>query len=113
MNFIKKNRIIVDYNTTVLDLRYAKGWTGRLFSGAIRFAVKFLRFFGNKTLANTIIMGVFNNPMRGLSRMSGGMITYPQLDGLITMFNGKFFKGLRQFFKAKKKFKKLVNNNGK
>lgn len=113
LNFIKKNRIIVDYNTTVLDLRYAKGWTGRLFSGAIRFAVKFLRFFGNKTLANTIIMGVFNNPMRGLSRMSGGMITYPQLDGLITMFNGKFFKGLRQFFKAKKKFKKLVNNNGK
>ena len=58
-------------------------------------------------------MGMYNNPMRGISRMSGGMISYGQLDGLITMFNGKFFKGLKQFFKAKKKFKKLVNNNGK
>ena len=107
--FIKKNRIVVDYNTTILDLKYARGWTGRFFSGAIRFLVKFLRFIGKKPLSNTIVMGMYNNPMRGLSRMSGGMISYAQLDGLITMFNGKFFKGLRQFFKAKKKFKKLVN----
>ena len=107
LNFVKKNRIIVDYNTTVLDLRYAKGFTGRLFSWGIRTAVKFLNFIGKKQLANTIIMGVYNNPMRGLSRMSGGMISYKQLAGLITMFNGQFFKGLKQFFKAgKTKFKK-------
>ena len=107
LTFIKKKRIIVDYNTTVLDLKYACGFSGRLFSWAIRTAVKFLKFIGKKELANTIIMGVYNNPMRGMSRMSGGMISYKQLDGLITMFNGKFFKGLKQFFKAgKTKYKK-------
>ena len=108
LNFInkKKTRIIVDYNTTVLDLRYSKGWSGRFFSWAIRVACGLLRFFGNKTMANTIVMGVYHNPMRGLSRMSGGMISWKQLDGLITMFNGKFFKGLGMFFKAGKERKK-------
>ena len=52
-------------------------------------------------------MGVYNNPMRGLSRMSGGMISYQQLDGLITMFNGQFFKGFKMFVTGKK-FKKGV-----
>ena len=114
LKFFKKNRIIVDYNTTILDLKYAKGWSGRFFSGTIRFAVGFLKFFGNKKLANTLIMGVYNNPMRGMSRMSGGMINYDQLDGLITMFNGKFFKGLRMFFKGgKKKYKKCGASNEK
>ena len=107
LNFIKKNRIIVDYNTTILDLKYSIGFTGRLFSWGVKTAVKLLKLIGKKELANTIIMGVYNNPMRGLSRMSGGMISYPQLDGLIIMFNGKFFKGLKQFFKAGKiKYKK-------
>lgn len=101
LNFYKKNRIIVDVNTTVCDLRYSKGWTGRLFSGAIRFAIKVLRFFGNKALSNTLIMGVYYNPMRGLSRMSGGAISWKQLEGLITMFNGQFFKGLKKFFSKK------------
>ena len=101
LNFVKKNRIIVDVNTTVCDLRYSKGWTGRLFSGAIRFAINLLRFFGNKSLSNTLIMGVYYNPMRGLSRMSGGMISWKQLEGLIVMFNGKFFKGLKKIFSKK------------
>lgn len=101
LSFVKKNRIIVDVNTTVCDLRYSKGWTGRLFSGAIRFAINLLRILGNKSLSNTLIMGVYYNPMRGLSRMSGGMISWNQLEGLIVMFNGKFFKGLKKFFSKK------------
>ena len=62
----------------------------------------------NKPLvANNIIMGVYNNPVRALSRMSGGMISFLQLDALITMFNGEFFKGLKEYFKASKvKFRK-------
>ena len=97
--FIKKNRLHVHYNTTVYELKYAKGWTGRLFSGAIRFAIKLLKGLNKKALANTLIMGVLHQPMRGLSRMTGGMITWGQLDGLILMFNGKFFKGLSHFIK--------------
>ena len=100
--FVKKNRIFVDYNSTVMDLRYARGWTGRLFAGAIRFAERLLRFFGNRTLANTLVMGVFHNPMRGLSRMSGGMISWEQLTGLMIMFNGHFFKGFKAFLRGGK-----------
>ena len=85
-----------------MDLRYARGWTGRLFAGAIRFAERLLRFFGNRTLANTLVMGVFHNPMRGLSRMSGGMISWEQLTGLMIMFNGHFFKGFKAFLRGGK-----------
>ena len=102
LNFIKKNRIYVDYNTTVNELRYAKGWTGRFFSGVIRFAIGLLKVFGDVKTSNTLVMGVLHQPMRGLSRMTGGALTYKQLDGLIKMFNGHFFKGLHHFFKMGK-----------
>ena len=104
--FFKKNRIKVGYNTTVNELRYSKGWTGRFFSWAIRFAIKVLKGFGNVTMANTLIMGVQFQPMRGISRMTGGALCWYQLDGLITMFNGHFFKGLHQFFKGGRRNKK-------
>lgn len=100
--FVKKKRINVDYNTVVAELKYARGWTGRAFAGVMRFAINLLGAFNNKALKNTIIMGVINQPMRGLSRMTNGAMSYEQLDGLIMMFNGHFHKGLHKFFKAKK-----------
>ena len=107
IEYSKKNKIHVDYNTTVFELKYAKGFLGRLFEGVIRLVVKFLMFINKPLVANNIIMGVYNNPVRALSRMSGGMISFIQLDALITMFNGEFFKGLKEFFKASKtKFRK-------
>lgn len=100
--YIKRKRINVEYNTTVAELRYARGWTGRLFAWAIRFAPKFLKAIGKKQLANTIYMGMYHQPMRGISRMTNGMLSWGQLDGLILMFNGKFFKGIRLYFKEGK-----------
>jgi beta-glucosidase len=88
-------------NTAVEDLRYAKGWAGRLFASALKLAYNFLRLVGNHKMAGVLMMGVCNMPLRGLSRMTGGAISQRQLDGLITMFNGKFFKGLGQFFSKK------------
>lgn len=107
-NFYKKNRMVIHYNTTVEELRYSKRWVGRAFSGAIRFAIWLLRKIGQRSLANTLIMGVLNQPMRGLSRMTGGAISWGQLDGLIMMFNGHFWKGLSHFMKEGKKKKKLA-----
>ncbi|MFA5693656.1 MAG: fibronectin type III-like domain-contianing protein, partial [Acholeplasmataceae bacterium] len=109
--YIKKNRIMVGYNTTVAELRYAKGWTGRFFARMIRFAPKFLRFFGKKQLANTIYMGMYHQPMRGLSRMTNGMVSWGQLDGLVLMFNGKFFKGFRHYLKEGRIKKKIRKQN--
>lgn len=111
--FVKKNRIDVDYNTSVYHLKYAKGFAGRLFSWAIRFAYKFLKKIGKHKDANVILMGLYYMPTRGLSRLTGGMITIAQLDGLITMFNGKFFKGASQFFKAGKQAKKEKKQKAK
>ena len=106
--FYKKKRMVVGYNTTVAQLKYSKRWVGRLFAGAISFLIKFMRAVGNRTMSNTLIMGVYHQPMRGLSRMTGGAICWGQLNGLIMMFNGKFFKGLGMFFKEGKKKKKIM-----
>jgi len=95
----KKNRIHVDIFTTIEQLRYAKGWTGRFFSAVIRFAIWFLKKIGKGKTANTLIMGIYNLPLRGMSRMSGGKITWGQLMGLVLMFDGHFFKGLHKFNK--------------
>ena len=103
-----KKRIQVDYITTVAELRRARGWTGRLFSRAISFAYVFLNAVGRRKSANVLMMGMFHLPMRGLSRMSGGMISWGQLDGLILMFNGRFFKGVRKFFQEKRKAKRTL-----
>lgn len=106
IKFVKRNRIDVDIFTTVEQLRYAKGWSGRLFSRLIRFAIWFLKKIGKGKTANTLIMGVYNLPLRGLSRMSGGKITWEQLMGLLLMFNGHFFKGLHKFNKEGRAVKK-------
>lgn len=109
----KKHKRVVDYNTTVMDLRYAKGWTGRFFSFAIRTAEKVLRAFGKKQTANTLVRGMFYNPMRGLSRRSGGRISFDELNGLRIRLNGKFFKGLHAYFKAHRRKKKRMKQRKK
>ena len=101
----KKHRIDVDYNTTVLELKHARGWFGRFFAGALNFAYKFLILIGKKETANTLVMGVFHQPMRNLSKM-GGILTMKQLDGLLLMFDGHFFKGFNIFIHGKNKKKK-------
>lgn len=117
-NFYKKNRMVIHANCTVADLRYSKRWVGRAFAGAITLAINLLRAIGNRTLANTLIMGVYHQPMRGMAKF-GGFGTY-KMNGLIAMFNGHFFKGLGMFIsgdpqtkaeqKAKKEAEKAAGN---
>ena len=111
--FHKKKRIVANYYTTVDQLRYARGWAGRFFAWCIRVAIAFLRKFNPKT-ANMLVMGVYYIPLRNLSRMTGGAVHWYQLDGLIMMFNGHFFKGLHKFLKegrAIKKERKLIKKS--
>lgn len=103
----KKKRITVGWQTTVAQLKYARGWSGRFFFGVINFAINLLNAFGNKATANTLIMGVYHLPMRGMTRMTGGGIHWSQMEGLIMAFNGKFFKGIHKFFKEGRRIKKL------
>ena len=111
--FHKKKRIVVTHYTTIDQLRYAKGWSGRFFAGVIRFIIGTLRKINPKT-GNMLLMGVYYIPLRSLSRMTGGAIHWYQLDGLIMMFNGHFFKGLHKFNKegrAIKKERKLIKKS--
>ena len=98
----------MDYNTTVKELRYAKRWVGRLVGKAIPWFARVLAKIGKKELSNTLIMGVVHQPMRGWSRFSQGGLRMSQLDGLIMMFNGHFWKGLHHFNKEGRKYKRIA-----
>ena len=95
--FYKKNRLIVNYNTTVSYLKYSKGFTGRMVYLGIKTIIKFYNLTNQREKANFLIMGVQHLPLRGLARMSAGRISHGQLDGLIMMFNGNFFKGFKKY----------------
>ncbi len=100
--FYRKKRLHPNRLTTVNALRYARGWSGRFFAWALRVAIK----CSPKATANSIIMGVYYQPLRSFSRMTGGAISDYQLDGMIKMFDGHFFKGLFQFLGGGKRKKK-------
>ena len=99
-DFYKKNRMVIHENCTVSDLRYSKRWVGRFFSGLIRFAIRLLRAFGQRTTANTLVMGVLHQPVRGMAKFGG--MNRRQMEALLLMFNGHFFKGLGQFLSKDK-----------
>ena len=100
--FYRRNRLRVDMNTTIHELRYAPGWTGRCFSRAIDVAIFWLKLRKKRYQANFLANGIMNLPLRGMSRMSGGVISQKELDGLIIAFNGACFKGFKMFFHSRK-----------
>ena len=100
-DFYKKNRMIITENATVADLRYSRRWVGRLFSGAIRFAIKFMNLIGNRGMANTLVMGVLHQPVRGLAKFGG--MSRRQMKALMMMFNGQLFRGIGMFITKGKK----------
>lgn len=100
--FYRRNRLRVDMNTTIHELRYAPGWTGRFFSRAIDVAIFWLKLRKKRYQANFLENGILNLPLRGMSRMSGGVISQKELDGLIIAFNGACFKGFKIFFHSRR-----------
>lgn len=103
----KSKRIIIKGETNMSELRYSKLWAGRFFAWALRFAIK----HSSKATQNMLIMGIYNFPVRAMSRMMGGAISTGQLDALIYFFNGHWHAGLHRFFKAgraKKRYRKEI-----
>ena len=101
--FYKKNRMVIHENCTISDLKYSKRWIGRLFSWGIRFAKDFLWKIGQRSLSNTIEMGMVHQPIRGLAKFGG--LSRRQMEAMIMIFNGHVFKGIGQFL-TKEKTKK-------
>ena len=101
-DFYKKNRLLIDYNTTINYLKYSPGFSGRLFAFSINFLAKFYSICNNMDKAIMYKYMINELPLRNLARMSKGKISSGQLDGLIMMFNGRFFKGMKKYFKEGK-----------
>lgn len=99
-SFYQKNRMVIDENCTVDDLRYSRRWIDRLVSGTMRFAHRFLWAIGKKTAANTLTMGVIHQPVRGIAKFGG--LTRRKMEALLMMFNGHMLRGIGRFFTREK-----------
>lgn len=101
--------ISLGYNDTIAQCQYAKGGFARFAFRLISFAYWFLRKIGKRSTANLIMMSIYHMPFRGMSRMTGGIINMPMLDGILMIVNGHFFKGLNHLLKERKKM--IQNRN--
>jgi beta-glucosidase len=99
-DFYKRHRMVITENSTIADLRYSKRWVGRLFSWGIRVAISVCRGLGLRSNANTLVMGMLHQPMRGLAKFGG--MSRRQLEGMLMIFNGHFFKGAAHFLSKEK-----------
>ena len=105
---------MLDMNDAICQLYYAK-------SGLARFVYKIMTNMLNKSIAkgepDLNITFIYNIPFRGIAKMAGGMCTMEMAEGILTIVNGHFFKGLGRviggFFRSGKKRKAANSPNYK
>ena len=96
----------LEMNDAICQLYYAKSWIARQ-------AYKIMTNMLNKSIAkgepDLNITFIYNMPFRGIAKMAGGMCTMEMAEGILTICNGHFFKGLGAviggFFRSGKKRK--------
>ena len=78
-------------NDALCQMYYAK-------SGLARLAYKILTHFLNKSIEkgepNLNLMFNYNMPFRAIAKMTGGICTMEMAQGIQTIVNGHFFKGV-------------------
>ena len=96
----------LEMNDAICQLYYAK-------SGLARLVYRIMNNMLVKSMAKGTpdlnIMFIYNMPFRGIAKMAGGMCTMEMAQGILTIVNGHFFKGLGAviggFFRGGKKRK--------
>ena len=82
---------MLDMNDALCQMYYAK-------SGLARFAYKIMTNMLNKSVKkgepDLNITFIYNMPFRGIAKMAGGMCSMEMAEGILTIVNGHFFKGL-------------------
>ena len=67
-------------------------------SGLARFAYKRLTAMKKKAdesgKPDLNILFIYNMPFRAMAKMTGGAVSMEMVDGIVTLVNGRFFKGL-------------------
>ena len=78
-------------NDAICQMYYAKSWLGR-------FVYKILTNMLNKSMEKGTpdlnIMFIYNEPFRAIAKMVGGLVTMEMAEGILTVVNGHFFKGM-------------------
>jgi beta-glucosidase len=103
-------------NDALCQLYYAK-------SAAARGLYKLLTHLKEKADAkgkpDLTIMFIYNMPLRGIAKMSNGMVSRKMVDDLVFLVNGHFFRGLGRFIadffrnlKANSEYRKLLDRIG-
>ena len=98
------------YNHTIAQCKYAKSLAARATYYLIVFIHWYLKKIGKRDKANIIIMSIYHMPFRGIARVTGGIINMPMVDGILTMVNGRFFKGTVKLIKEKNKLVRSKRN---
>ena len=97
-------------NDAICQLYYAK-------SGLARFAYRRLTAMKKKAdesgKPDLNILFIYNMPFRAMAKMTGGAVSMNMVDGIVTLVNGHFFKGLGRiisgYFKNSKLNKQYEN----
>lgn len=100
-------------NDAICQMYYAK-------SGLARFIYRRLTAMKQKSEAagkpDLNILFIYNMPFRALAKMTGGMVSMEMAEGMVTVVNGHFLKGMKRiiggFFrnrKANKEYMKLLS----
>ena len=81
----------LEMNDAICQMYYAKSWLGR-------FVYKILTNMLNKSMEKGTpdlnIMFIYNEPFRAIAKMVGGLVTMEMAEGILTVVNGHFFKGM-------------------
>ena len=100
----------LDMNDAICQLYYAKSWIARL---VYKILTNMLHKSIDKGTPDLNITFIYNMPFRGIAKMTGGMCTMEMAEGMLTVCNGHFFKGVGKiiggFFRSGKK-RKIANS---
>ena len=101
---------MLDMNDAICQLYYAKSWLARRVYGIM---TNMLNKSIEKGEPDLNITFIYNMPFRGIAKMTGGMCTMEMAEGMLTVCNGHFFKGVGKIiggvFRAGKK-RKIANS---
>lgn len=79
-------------NDAICQMYYAKSRLARL---AYRCLTKRKKKSEDKGKPDLNILFIYNMPVRGIAKMTGGMVSMEMVNGIVEMVNGHFFTGLK------------------
>lgn len=104
-----EERADLEFNSPLSDMKHARSAVAR---GIYRFHLeRGLRKAEEKGVPDLNLLFQFGMPFRAVSKMSGGLANTRMVDGILTLVNGKFFRGMGQvigrFFSNRRRQKAL------